>query len=59
MAKPIDIITGALKDIGALAAGESPTSDAAQDALDMLNLLVDQWSNENMMVFNIQEIIYF
>ena len=58
MAKPIDIITGALKDIGALAAGESPTADAAQDALDMLNLLVDQWSNENMMVFNIQEIIW-
>ena len=58
MAKPIDIITGALKDIGALAAGESPTPDAAQDALDMLNLLVDQWSNENMMVFNIQEIIW-
>ena len=58
MTTPIDIITGALKDIGALAAGESPTSDAAQDALDMLNLLVDQWSNENMMVFNIQEIIW-
>jgi hypothetical protein len=58
MAKPIDIITGALKDIGALAAGESPTADAAQDALDMLNLIVDQWSNENMMVFNIQEIIW-
>ena len=58
MAKPIEIITGALKDIGALAAGESPTPDAAQDALEMLNLLVDQWSNENMMVFNIQEIIW-
>ena len=58
MAKPIEIITGALKDIGALAAGESPSSDAAQDALEMLNLIVDQWSNENMMVFNVQEIIW-
>jgi hypothetical protein len=58
MAKPIDIITGALKDIGALAAGENPTSDAAQDALDMINIIVDQWSNENMMVFNVQEIIW-
>jgi hypothetical protein len=58
MTQPIDIISGALKDIGALAAGESPTPDAAQDALDMLNLLVDQWSNENMMVFNTQEIIW-
>lgn len=58
MPTPFDIISGALKDIGALEAGETPTNDAAQDALQMLNFLVDQWSNENMMVFNIQEIIF-
>jgi hypothetical protein len=58
MPTPFDIISGALKDIGALEAGEVPTADAAQDALQMLNYLVDQWSNENMMVFNIQEIIF-
>jgi len=58
MPTPFDIISGALKDIGALEAGEVPSNDAAQDALQMLNLLVDQWSNENMMVFNIQEIIW-
>jgi len=58
MPTPFDIISGALKDIGALEAGEVPSNDAAQDALVMLNLLVDQWSNENMMVFNIQEIIW-
>ena len=58
MPTPFDIISGALKDIGALEAGEVPTADAAQDALNMLNLLVDQWSNENMMVFNIQELIW-
>lgn len=58
MPTPFDIISGALKDIGALEAGEVPTADAAQDALFMLNSMVDQWSNENMMVFNIQEIIF-
>lgn len=58
MAKPIDIISRALKDIGALEAGETPTPDAAQDAFDMLNDLIDQWSNEDMMVFNYQEIIF-
>jgi hypothetical protein len=58
MAKPIDIISRALKDIGALESGETPTADAAQDAFDMLNDLVDQWSNEDMMVFNITEIIF-
>ena len=58
MAKPIDIISRALKDIGALESGETPTPDAAQDAFDMLNDLIDQWSNEDMMVFNYQEIIF-
>ena len=58
MTQPIDIISRALKDIGALEAGETPTSDAATDALDMLNDLIDQWSNEDMMVFNVTEIIF-
>ena len=58
MTKPIDIISRALKDIGALEAGETPTPDAAQDAFDLMNDLVDQWSNENMMVFNVTEIIF-
>ena len=58
MTVPYDIISRALKDIGALEAGETPTSDAATDALDMLNDLIDQWSNEDMMVFNVTEIIF-
>lgn len=58
MTKPIDIISRALKDIGALEAGETPTADAAQDAFDMFNDLIDQWSNEHYMVFNITEIIF-
>lgn len=58
MAIPFDIISGALKDIGALEAGEVPTNDAAQDALVMMNALIDQWSNEEMMVFNMTEIIF-
>jgi len=58
MAQPIDIISRALKDIGALESGETPTPDAAQDAFDMMNDLIDQWSNEDMMVFNITEIVF-
>ena len=58
MTQPIDLISRALKDIGALEAGETPTADAAQDAFDMLNDLVDQWSNEDMMVYNTTEIIF-
>ena len=58
MTQPIDIITRAMKDIGAVAAGEVPTADEAQDGLDMLNDMIAQWSNENMMVFYRSEIIF-
>jgi hypothetical protein len=58
MATPFDIITRAMKDIGALAAGEVPTADEAQDGLDLLNDMLAQWSNENMMVYYKTEIIF-
>ena len=58
MTQPIDIISRALKDIGALEAGETPTPEAAADAFDMLNDMCAQWSNENMMVFYRTEIIF-
>lgn len=58
MAQPIDIVSRALKDIGALEAGETPTPDAALDAFEMLNDMLDQWSNEDMMVYNFTEIIF-
>ena len=58
MTAPIDIISRALKDIGALESGETPTPEAAQDAFEMLNDLIDQWSNEDMMTFYKTEIIF-
>jgi len=58
MVMPIDIISRSLKDIGALEAGETPTPEAAQDAFDLLNDMIDQWSNESMMVYYKNEIIF-
>ena len=58
MTAPIDIISSALKDIGALAAGETPDPAAAQDAFVMMNRMIDQWSNEQMMVYYKTEIVY-
>ena len=40
MTQPIDIITRAMKDIGALAAGEVPTADEAQDGAQGENVVV-------------------
>ena len=58
MTTPLDIVSRALKDIGALEAGEVPTPDAAQDAFEMLNDLLDQWSNEAMLPFYKTEIVF-
>lgn len=58
MTQPIDIISRALKDIGALESGETPPPAEAQDCLDMLNDMIDQWSNEQMMVYYKTEIIF-
>jgi hypothetical protein len=55
---PQDIINRALKDVGALAAGETPAAADSADAFDMLNDMCAQWSNENMMVFYKTEIIF-
>ena len=54
---PLDIITNAVIDIGALAPGEPLEPALAQFAFNTLNDLLDQWSNEGLMIFNNQEIV--
>ena len=58
MTTALDIVTRALRSIGAYAPGESIASADANDALDMLNEMVDTWSNSTMMVPYITEIIF-
>lgn len=58
MVQPIDIISRAMRDIGAIASGENPTPEESQDAFDMLNDMIEQWSNEDMMVFYKSEIVF-
>ena len=58
MPTPLDIITRAMKDIGAIASGETPTPQEAQDGFDMLNDMIDQWSNESQMTYYKTEIVF-
>ncbi len=55
---PLTLISGALRSLGALASGEPVEASAANDALIMLNDMIDQWSNEKMMLFCVQEAIH-
>ena len=58
MAQVTDLVTRSLRAIGALGSGESPSSDMANDAFDMLNDMLDTWSNATMMVPYVTEIIW-
>lgn len=55
---PLDLLSKSLSDIGALAAGESVEANVANDAFDTLNDMLDQWSNEKMMLPYVQEVIH-
>jgi hypothetical protein len=51
MTTVLDLITGSLKDLGALGIGEVPTDDEAQDALEALNDMLGTWRTESMMIY--------
>ncbi len=45
-----DIITSALRRLGVVASGETPTTDELNDGLTALNELIESWSVEDLMV---------
>lgn len=60
MTTALDLITGALRKINVLAAGEVPQASEQQDALTVLNDLIDTWSTEHLSVVdNTENIMTF
>lgn len=55
MTTAADQITGALRLIGVLAEGETPSSEMANDALTSLNQMLDSWSTERLAVYATQD----
>lgn len=55
---PLDLVSKSLSDIGALAAGEPPDPNVANDAFDTLNDMLDQWNNQKMLLPYVQEVIH-
>jgi len=53
-----DQINGALRLIGMLAEGETPSDATSQDALLALNQMIDSWSTERLSVFSTQDQIF-
>lgn len=51
----LDLITGALRNINSLEAGEVPNANDAQDALQILNDMLESWTLEKLFVFSSTE----
>lgn len=47
----LDLLTSSMRLAGILAAGETPTANEANDALAVLNDLLDAWAIEKLMLF--------
>ena len=58
MATAFDQIKAALRLIGQLAEGEEPTPQAAQDALNAMNQMIDSWNTERLAVFSTEDQIF-
>jgi hypothetical protein len=53
-----DIINGALRLLGVLAEGETPSAETSQDALRAMNQMIDSWNTERLSVFSTQDQIF-
>lgn len=58
MSTVADIIADAMKVLGVLAAGETPSSEEQADAFRALNRMVDSWSNERLTLYAISRDTY-
>lgn len=53
-----DQIKAALRLIGQLAEGESPSPETANDALEAMNQMIDSWNTERLSVFSTQDQVF-
>jgi hypothetical protein len=58
MATAGELINGALRLIGMLAEGESPSPETSQDALTAFDQMVDSWNTERLSVFSTQDQVF-
>jgi hypothetical protein len=47
----LDLITGGMRNIGALEAGETPNAQDANDALQVLNDMLESWSTDHLFIY--------
>lgn len=55
MATYQDLVNASLREIGVLAAGETPSGDDSKDAQNALNRLIDRWKTERLAIYEIAQ----
>lgn len=55
MPSALDLIKTSMRKVGALADGEDPTTSEANDGLEVLNSMLDSWSLEKLLVYQINQ----
>lgn len=55
MATAGELINGALRLLGVLAEGETPSAETSADALNAMNQMIESWNTERLSVFNTQD----
>jgi len=58
MTTAADQINGALRLLGVLAEGETPSASVSQDSLTALNQMIDSWNTERLAVFCTQDQVF-
>jgi len=53
-----ELIDGALRLLGMLAEGETPSAATSQDALFAMNQMIDSWNTERLSVFSTQDQVF-
>tara|TARA_R110000868_G_scaffold12570_3_gene59840 strand:- start:3046 stop:3756 length:711 start_codon:yes stop_codon:yes gene_type:complete len=53
-----ELINGALRLIGMLAEGETPSAATSQDALAAMNQMIDSWNTERLSTFSTQDQVF-
>jgi len=53
-----NIVYGALRLIGQLAEGETPSAETASDALNAMNQMIESWSIERLAIYSTQDQVF-
>ena len=58
MTTALQLVTSALRKIGAVAAGEAPDADEQSDALAALNQLIESWNLQGLTLYRLENAAY-